>query len=101
MKLLKDTTDTIIITPIHFCSDMQFPTHTGIKASYSFSQAISGMIMIVNGWDNSIDSNTSKSVGGEFIVNPIKEMNISVNYMFGPEKANNNSDNRSLLDVVG
>ncbi len=76
-------------------------THTGIKTSYSFNQEISGMVMIVNGWDNSIDSNTSKSICGQVIVNPTTNMNVSVNYMFGPEKANNNSDNRQLFDFVG
>ena len=38
-------------------------THTGVKASYSISPKVSLMAMVVNGWDDAIDNNSSKSVG--------------------------------------
>ncbi|MFI5250846.1 MAG: porin [Bacteroidota bacterium] len=76
-------------------------THTGIKGSYAFSQNLSATLMVVNGWDNVVDSNKSKSVGGQLGVVPVNGMNLYFNYMIGPEKTNNNSDNRNLLDVVG
>jgi hypothetical protein len=75
-------------------------THTGIKASYSFSDAAKLGLYLVNGWDNSIDNNKSKSVGAQFILSPITGLNILPGFMYGPEKANNNHDNRTLFDLV-
>ena len=76
-------------------------THTGIRAGYTFNENISAMFMIVNGWDNTVDSNKSKSVCAQVGIVPVDGLNLSANYMIGPEKTNNNSDNRSLFDVVG
>jgi hypothetical protein len=76
-------------------------THTGVKGSYSFNENITAMLMIVNGWDNATDNNKSKSIGGQLGIAPATGMNLYVNYMIGPEKSSNNSDNRSVVDVVG
>jgi hypothetical protein len=76
-------------------------THTGIRAGYTFNENISAMLMIVNGWDNAIDNNKSKSVCGQLTAIPISGLNLYANYMFGPEKEKNNSDNRSVFDFVG
>jgi hypothetical protein len=75
-------------------------THTGIRAGYIFSESISALLMIVNGWDNAIDSNKSKTIGAQIGITPVNGMNIYANYMIGPEKMNNNSDNRSVVDFV-
>ena len=75
-------------------------THTGLRASYGLSDNISAVLMVVNGWDNSIDNNASKSVCGQIGASPLTGMNLYATYMFGPEKTNNNSENRSILDVV-
>src|SRR5674476_1529148 len=32
--------------------------HTGLNASYTFSDQIAGMVMLVNGWDNAKDNNS-------------------------------------------
>ena len=40
-------------------------THTGLKASYSFSDQVAGMLMVANGWDDVRDNNTSKSIGAQ------------------------------------
>ena len=75
-------------------------THTGLKAAYSFNENLSSMLMVVNGWDNAIDNNKSKSVCAQIGIVPVHGMNIYANYMMGPEKTNNNSDIRHVLDVV-
>jgi hypothetical protein len=75
-------------------------THTGIKASYNFSEAAKLAILIVNGWDNAVDNNRSKSAGVQFILSPLNGLNIIPGFMYGPEKANNNHDNRALYDFV-
>ena len=76
-------------------------THTGIKASCSFNENLSAMLMVVNGWDNAVDSNRSKSLCGQMGISPLKGLSLSANYMYGPEKTHNDSDDRSLLDIVG
>jgi hypothetical protein len=76
-------------------------THTGIRAGYSFNENISVTLMLVNGWDNAIDNNKSKSICGQLAIIPISGLNLYANYMFGSEKEKNNSDNRSVFDFVG
>ena len=38
-------------------------THTGLKASYAFTDALNASFYVVNGWDNSTDNNSGKSIG--------------------------------------
>ena len=76
-------------------------THTGVRMAYPFSDAVTGTIMIVNGWDNSIDNNRSKSVGGQVAIAPVAGLHLFANYIYGPERNDNNSDNRSVVDLAG
>ena len=76
-------------------------THTGIKASYSPSSKVSLMAMVVNGWDDAIDNNASKSVGAQLMVKPADPVALYVNYIGGPEIADNNSSIRHVIDFVG
>jgi Putative beta-barrel porin-2, OmpL-like. bbp2 len=75
-------------------------THTGLKASYTFSEQLAGMFEICNGWDVARDNNSSKSVGLQLTWTPTKVVTVSGNFMTGPERANVNSDPRSLFNVV-
>jgi hypothetical protein len=76
-------------------------THTGIRAGYTFSENLSTMLMIVNGWDNAIDNNKSKSICAQLAVIPSNGLNFYANFILGQEKENNNSDNRTVFDLVG
>ena len=76
-------------------------THTGVKASYSPSSKLSLMAMVVNGWDDAIDNNASKSVGAQLMVKPIDPVALYVNYMGGPEIADDNHSIRQVVDLVG
>jgi hypothetical protein len=76
-------------------------THTGVKASYSPSSKVSLMAMVVNGWDDAIDNNASKSVGAQLMVKPIDPLALYVNYMGGPEIADDNHSIRQVVDLVG
>ncbi len=76
-------------------------THTGVRASYPLSDNVTASLMLVNGWDNSIDNNRSKSIGGQIAVTPVQGMSLIANAMYGPERDRNNSDNRTILDFVG
>jgi hypothetical protein len=75
-------------------------THTGLKASYTFSDQLAGMFEICNGWDVARDNNTSKSLGLQLTWTPAKGVTVYGNFMTGPERANVNSDPRSVFDVV-
>jgi hypothetical protein len=75
-------------------------THTGLKASYTFSDQLAGMFEICNGWDVARDNNSSKSIGLQVTWTPSKTVTVYGNFITGPERANVNSDPRNLFDVV-
>lgn len=75
-------------------------THTGLKASYTFSDQLAGMFEICNGWDVARDNNSSKSVGLQLAWTPSKTVTVYGNFMTGPERANVNFDPRTLFNVV-
>src|ERR1035437_4295573 len=75
-------------------------THTGLEASYSFSDQLAGMFEICNGWDVVRDNNSSKSIGLQLTWTPSKAVTVTGNFMTGPERANVNSDPRNLFHVV-
>jgi len=74
-------------------------THTGLKASYTFSDRISAMAMLANGWDNVKDNNSGKSFGAQVMWTPAKPVTVVANYMVGPERDDNNHDPRNMLGV--
>lgn len=74
-------------------------THTGIKASYTFSDQIAGMVMLVNGWDNVKDNNTAKSFGAQLTWTPSKTVTAVANYIVGAERSDTNGDARNVIDV--
>lgn len=76
-------------------------SHTGLKATYALSGTVSAMVEVVNGWDNVEDSNSSKSIGGQLAFTLPSNAAVYVNALFGPERAGNNSDDRTILNVVG
>ena len=75
-------------------------THTGVKASYAFSSKVAGMVEVVNGWDLLRDNNHSKSVGAQLSLTPIAPLSVLLNWIGGPELANNNHSNRNVFDLV-
>lgn len=75
-------------------------THTGVRATYAFSDRLAMMLMVVNGWDNAIDNNTSKTLGGQLAFTPAAGWKLCTNVVIGPEQSDNNSNNRILCDVV-
>lgn len=74
-------------------------THTGFKLTYPFSDKISAMVMLVNGWDNVLDNNSAKSFGVSLAITPIAPLAIYVNYIGGPERDHDDKDFRSLVDL--
>jgi hypothetical protein len=75
-------------------------THTGVKASYAFSSKVAGMLEVVNGWDLLRDNNHSKSVGAQLTLTPVAPLSVLLNWIGGPELANDNHSKRNVFDIV-
>jgi hypothetical protein len=75
-------------------------THTGLKMTYAFADALSASVHVVNGWDNSDDNNSGKTAGLSIYLAPVEMFSAYINYMAGPEQDDNVSNTRSLIDVV-
>jgi hypothetical protein len=85
-------------------------THTGLKMSYAFSDALSASFHIVNGWDNSTDNNRGKCYGTSISFTPAEVFALTVNGMTGPEQdeeganaptvGSSSSNKRDLLDLI-
>jgi hypothetical protein len=58
-------------------------------------------MFIVNGWDNAVDNNRSKSIGGQLALMTGTGVTLYVGAIFGPELAEDNSDNRTVVDLAG
>ena len=85
-------------------------THTGLRVSYAFSDALNAAVYIVNGWDNSEDNNGPKSYGLSVTYAPAELISLTVNGMTGPEQdeqgvnaptvGSSSSNTRNLLDLI-
>jgi hypothetical protein len=75
-------------------------TNTGLKASYAFSDTLSGMLVVTNGWDNVTDNNTGKSVGAQIAWSPAKALALTGNYIGGPEQNDTNANWRNVGNLV-
>ncbi len=73
-------------------------THTGARASYVFSKRLTGVAMVVNGWDLAVDNNRSQTVGGQLLLTPVAALTLTFTGMTGPERSNDDSDARTLFD---
>jgi hypothetical protein len=71
-----------------------------LRASYAPSEKVSTGFYLVNGWNNSFDSNTGKSIGASVSVTPHSKWQISQAYLGGPENGTSNDGWRHLYDGV-
>ena len=74
--------------------------HFGASAKYALNSKFAVTGYVVNGWNNSIDNNTGKTVGFSAAWTPNAKFSITQTYLGGPEQANDNSDWRHLSDTV-
>ncbi|MBI1952726.1 MAG: outer membrane beta-barrel protein [Candidatus Omnitrophica bacterium] len=75
-------------------------THTGLRMSYQLAPWLSTYFGVNQGWDVVDDNNTGKSLEWQVAATPTEKTFLSVAGMHGPEQANDNRDDRHLLDVV-
>jgi hypothetical protein len=75
-------------------------TQTGLRAGYPVTERLSASLFLVNGWDNALDNNRSKSVGAQIVLTPARGTSLLLNYLGGAER-DSTSDLRHVIDVVG
>ncbi|MDP4200013.1 MAG: outer membrane beta-barrel protein [Bacteroidota bacterium] len=75
-------------------------THTGIRATYPLSDALSAAVLLVNGWDNSVDNNKAKTTCADVSWTPSSGTNVTITAIGGPEKNGNTSDERMVIDFA-
>ncbi|HHL40835.1 MAG TPA: hypothetical protein ENJ37_10035 [Deltaproteobacteria bacterium] len=76
------------------------PTNvTGLMGAYAFGEVVDIVLYVVNGWDNNIDDNDSRTVGGRLGITPVKDVNIGFSAISGAEKTGNSDDRRTVYDV--
>jgi hypothetical protein len=76
-------------------------THTGIKASYTFSSRISSALLITNGSDAVTRLNGGVTIGGQLAATLSKSIVVTFNFLHGPERPHNAHDQRSVYEVTG
>lgn len=76
-------------------------THTGLRAGYAFSEALSAQFLLVNGWDDAKDRNGRKTLGASITLVPGAAWSVTTTLLHGPEQEGNDADDRSLLVVSG
>lgn len=75
-------------------------THTGIRASYPWSERLTTIVGVNNGWDVVDDNNQAKTIELGFASMPIDKVSLGSTFMFGAEQAGNNNNGRTLIDIV-
>jgi hypothetical protein len=71
---------------------MQPKFHTGLRASYAFTDAFSATLLAVNGWNNSIDNNFGKTFGAQLAYTAPRAGSsgnlvvAKLGYLMGPEQ---------------
>lgn len=60
--------------------------HVGARATYPVTPSLSLMVHVVNGWNNDIDNNGSKSVGGTISYALLPTTSVIFNWMGGREQ---------------
>jgi hypothetical protein len=74
--------------------------HNGLRMTYAASDKVGLGFYLVNGWNNSFDQNTGKSVGFSLTLTPNSKFQIIQNYLGGPENGISNTGWRHLYDGV-
>ena len=74
--------------------------HMGARLGYAPTDKLTLGGYIANGWNNVKDNNSGKTFGAQALVKPIAPLMITLNYMAGPEQAENTDDWRHLVDAT-
>lgn len=74
--------------------------HFGARVTVPFTSAVTGSLLVVNGWNNVVDRNDGKTLGLQLVLKPSERFTGSLNYLVGPEQVSSNSNYRHMVDLV-
>ena len=74
--------------------------HMGVRVGYAPNDKVTLGGYLVNGWNNVKENNSGKTFGAQAILKPTSPLMITLNYMGGPEQADNSDDWRQLVDAT-
>jgi hypothetical protein len=60
--------------------------HTGLRTNVRLMPELDLNLLVVNGWNNSIDNNIGKSLGAQAIAQPVPQLSIALGWLGGPEQ---------------
>lgn len=75
-------------------------THTGVRAAYPVSDALTVLGGVSNGWDVVDDTNQAKTLELGIASTPLTGVTLGSTFMSGAEQAGDNHHGRRLIDVV-
>lgn len=74
--------------------------HTGVHVAYEWlPKEFSTSFYIYNGWNTIYENNSAKTLGGQLKWAPSDSLSLIYNMITGPEKANNNSDYKTVHEM--
>jgi hypothetical protein len=76
-------------------------THTGVRAAYVFNNKVTGLFMVSNGWDDFQRRNHGLTWGGQVMVTPTSNAMLSLSAIHGPERPDDDRDQRDVGEVIG
>ena len=71
-----------------------------MRLTYPWSDRLSTSFGVNNGWDVVDDNNSGKTIEWQVAVTPTENSFFTFSGTYGPEQANDNRDDRTLIDVV-
>jgi len=74
--------------------------HMGVRLGYAPNDRVMLGAVLTNGWNNTKDNNSQKTYGLQAILKPVAPASLVLNYMGGPEQADNTDDWRHLFDAT-
>jgi hypothetical protein len=74
--------------------------HAGLRANYTVNHRVAVAGFLVNGWNNVVDNNTGKTIGGQITLKPSSALTLVETYMGGPEQAGDNAHWRHISDSI-
>jgi len=74
--------------------------HAGLRANYTVNDRVAIAGFLVNGWNNVLDNNSAKTIGGQITLTPSSTVTFVETYMGGPEQTDNTGDWRHISDTI-
>ena len=66
--------------------------HAGIRTIVTASDKVTLSGFVVNGWNNVVDNNNGKTVGGQVVLKPVSKLTFTQNYTSGKNRPTMRSD---------